>query len=105
MILALAGRSTLNDFKSRTSSKEGYDLSVVGLEGRDFVCAPTKERNGQFGSTFPAIGHVYPILKRPELVNRRGSVFHHDIVRPHKSLVTHQKLLEVGCSAPPSILD
>lgn len=56
MILALAERSTLNDFKSRTSSKEGYDLSVVGLEGCDFVCAPTKERNGQFGSTFPAIG-------------------------------------------------
>ena len=44
--------------------------------------------------------------KRPELTNRKGVVFHHDNVRPHISLVTRQKLLELGwdvLSHPPSI--
>ena len=34
--------------------------------------------------------------KRPELVNRRGVVFHHDNARPHVSMQTRQKLLELG---------
>ena len=34
--------------------------------------------------------------KRPELTNRKGIVFHHDNARPHTSLVTWQKLLELG---------
>ena len=31
-----------------------------------------------------------------ELINRRGVVFHHDNVRPHTSLMTRQKLRELG---------
>ena len=34
--------------------------------------------------------------KRPQLANRRGVVFHHDNARPHTSLMTRQKLLELG---------
>ncbi|CAK9834550.1 Mariner Mos1 transposase [Anthophora retusa] len=33
--------------------------------------------------------------KRPELANRKGIVFHHDNARPHTSLVTRTKLLEL----------
>ena len=29
--------------------------------------------------------------KRPELINKKGAVFHHDNARPHISLVTRQK--------------
>ena len=36
---------------------------------------------------------------RPELINRKGVVFHHDNVRPHISLVTRQKLRELGWEA------
>ena len=34
--------------------------------------------------------------KRPELVNRKGVVFHHDNTIPHTSLATRQKLLRFG---------
>ena len=34
--------------------------------------------------------------KRPELVNRKGVIFHHDKATPHTSLVTRQKLLRIG---------
>ncbi|EFN73996.1 Histone-lysine N-methyltransferase SETMAR, partial [Camponotus floridanus] len=34
--------------------------------------------------------------KRPELVNRKDVVFHHNNARPHTSLQTWQKLLELS---------
>ena len=34
--------------------------------------------------------------KRPELVNRKRIIFHQDDARPHVSLMTRQKLLQLG---------
>ena len=34
--------------------------------------------------------------KRPELVNRKRIIFHQDNTRPHVSLMTRQKLLQLG---------
>jgi [histone H3]-lysine36 N-dimethyltransferase SETMAR len=34
--------------------------------------------------------------KKSELINRNGVVFHQDNARPHTSLVTRQKLLQLG---------
>ena len=39
--------------------------------------------------------------KRPELENRKGVIFHQDNTRPHISLVTRKKLLELGRKVMP----
>ncbi|GFS92958.1 histone-lysine N-methyltransferase SETMAR [Trichonephila clavipes] len=44
------------------------------------------------------LDHLKPVIdqKRPELANRRGVVFHQDNARTHTSVVTRQKLWELG---------
>ena len=39
--------------------------------------------------------------KRPELATRKGVIFHQNKARPHTSLVTRKKLLELDCEVMP----
>ena len=39
--------------------------------------------------------------KRPELATRKGVIFYQDNARPHTSLVTRKKLLDVGWEVMP----
>ena len=39
--------------------------------------------------------------RRPELATREGVIFHQDNARPHTSLVTRKKLLELGWEVMP----
>ena len=39
--------------------------------------------------------------KRPELATRKGVIFHQDNIRPHTSLVTRKKLLDLGWEVMP----
>ena len=39
--------------------------------------------------------------KRPELATRKGVFFYRDNARPHTSLVTHKKLLDLGWEVMP----
>jgi histone-lysine N-methyltransferase SETMAR len=39
--------------------------------------------------------------KRPELVNHKDVVFRHDNARPHASLATRQKLMQLGWDVLP----
>ena len=39
--------------------------------------------------------------KRPELATRKGFIFHQDNARPHTSLVTRKKLLELSWEVIP----
>ncbi|XP_025158757.1 histone-lysine N-methyltransferase SETMAR-like [Harpegnathos saltator] len=43
--------------------------------------------------------------KRPEIANRKGVVFHQDNARPHVSLITRQKLLELGWNSLATLFD
>ncbi|EZA56424.1 Histone-lysine N-methyltransferase SETMAR [Ooceraea biroi] len=51
--------------------------------------------------TYTVVNWIAIKQKRRELVNRKGVVFHHDNARPRRSLVTREKLLQLGWDVLP----
>ena len=86
-----------NNIKSWYSSKQGFVISLVGLQRNCLFWTLTNW-------TINSVVSIEQLTKlnnaveekRPELTNRKGVVFHHEDARPHASLVTRQKLLELG---------
>ena len=85
-------RTTTNNIESWIASKKDYAACLVGLERCDIFWAASKEPNycHQLKKLNAAVKE-----KRPELVNRKGVIFHHDKATPHTSLATRQKLLRL----------
>ena len=84
--------------KDQSSSKEVDIVYMVGLKGSpDYELLPenqtinSKKYCSQLDQLKAALNE-----KHPELVNRKGIVFHQDNSRPHVSLMTRQKLLQLG---------
>ena len=84
--------------KGWTSSKEGDVVYMVGLEGSLLLWAPSGKPNNQFQQELlqirPTVGSTGQ--KASELVNRKCIIFHQDNARLHVSLMTRQKLLQLG---------
>lgn len=88
----------LQPLRKQIFIKKSYALNLVGLQRRRyFELLPQNQTINtavychQLDKLNEAINE-----KRPELADRKGVVFHHDNARPHTSLVTRQKLLELG---------
>ncbi|GFT47543.1 histone-lysine N-methyltransferase SETMAR [Trichonephila clavipes] len=74
-VVAKERRSSSNGGHTRTNSHEGSTVYLVGLLDRSKLVIDQK---------------------RPELAYKIGVVIHQDNARPHTSVVTRQKLSELG---------
>ncbi|GFX57063.1 transposase [Trichonephila clavipes] len=90
--------SQTTHIKSCYSSKEGFVISLVGLQRIVYfeLLPPNRTINSDVYIEQLTKLHNAVEEKRPELTNRKGVVLHHDNAIPHTSLVTRQKLLELG---------
>ena len=97
-IVEQATWTSSNNIKSWYSSKEGFVISLVRLQRNCLFWTLTTQPNDQFCCLIEQLTKLNNAVeeKRPELTNRKGVVFHHDNARPHTSLVTREKLLELG---------
>ena len=88
-------------FQRRSSFKEGHALCLVGLK-RDLVLWAFTKQTINSEVLFP-IRRIEDNnwTKRPEIANRKGVVSHQDNAWPHVSLITRQKLLELGWNVLP----
>ena len=81
--------------KAGLHSKEGY-VHIVELEG-NYELLPENQtiNSNKYCSQLDQLKAALD-EKRPELVNRERIIFHQDNARPHVSLMTRQKLLQLG---------
>jgi len=93
MIWAIINRS-----KGRSASEESDVVYLVGLEEHHVLRTFSTQLNDKFGLLFP----IRPTIdeKRSELANRKGVVFQNN-ARPHVSLHTQQKLMQLGWDVLP----
>ena len=101
-IVKQATWTSSNNIKSWYSSKESFVINLVGLQRNCLFWTLTIQPNDQFCCLHRTTKLNNAVEeKRPELTNRKGVVFHHDDARPRASLVTRQKLLELGWDVLP----
>ena len=82
-------------YKSWVASQTDHAVNLVGIQKCWVFWAASKQSNDQLRCLLlPTTCEIKE--KRPELANRKGIVFHRDNARPHTSLATHTKLLELG---------
>ncbi|GBP91957.1 hypothetical protein EVAR_60827_1 [Eumeta japonica] len=80
----------------REPEKRGRDSREAA--GEQVTHSHHRETKPSFGSLLLTADETQSrsIKKRPELINRKGVVIHHDNTRPHKFLATQQILREFG---------
>ena len=89
--------TTTNHTKGRSSSKEGEVVYMVGLGVLYYELPPENQaiNSNKYCSQLDQLKAALE-EKCPELVNRKHIIFHQDNTRPHVSLMTRKKLLQLS---------